>query len=71
MSASLSSIALSLGIMEIGVLIGTLLYGMSLLQTYIYVTSGRTGQVWLKLMVAAVWCVHAANSKSNDHLSLM
>jgi hypothetical protein len=47
-------LGLSLGAIEIGALVSTLLYGMALVQTYIYATSSPHDRVYLKLFVGLV-----------------
>lgn len=47
---------LSLGAIEISTLLSSVIYGMSLVQTYIYAASCQEDRLWLKLVVAGVWC---------------
>jgi hypothetical protein len=51
-------LGLTLGVIEIGVLMSTLLYGMTLVQTYIYAMSSSQDRIWMKLFVAIVWFVN-------------
>lgn len=50
-------LTLTLGVVEIGVLLSSLLYGMSLVQTYIYATNCKSDSIWLKTVVSVVWFV--------------
>jgi hypothetical protein len=45
---------LSLGAVEMGVLLTSALYGISVVQTYIYATSCRGDKMWVKALVAVV-----------------
>jgi hypothetical protein len=51
------SLDLSLGAIELGCLIAALLYGMFLVQLYMYALSCAKDRRWLKLLVALVWFV--------------
>jgi hypothetical protein len=61
------SLDLTLGVTEIGTFIGTLLYGMILLQCYIYVMSCREDRIWLKVFVFFVLCVSRVSSVLVSH----
>jgi hypothetical protein len=50
---------LSLGTVEFGILIATLLYGMSLVQTYTYFFSSLHDKIWLKAIVFLLWYAHS------------
>jgi hypothetical protein len=50
-------ITLTIGNIEIGILMATLLYGILVVQVYLYAGSRQTDQTWLKLAVAVVLCV--------------
>jgi hypothetical protein len=52
--AHLPKLDLSLGAIEIGVLVSTLLYGMTAVQSYTYFASSAPDRMWLKCFVAAV-----------------
>jgi hypothetical protein len=59
MASSILVNGLSLGAIEVGVLLSSLLYGMSLVQAYNYAINCTGDHAWLKAMVAAVWCVNS------------
>jgi hypothetical protein len=48
----------TMGAIEIGVLVSTLLYGMTVVQSYIYFASNAPDRLWLKSFVALVRWVH-------------
>ena len=56
----LSELDLSLGAVEIGILISTLLFGVVTLQCYSYATSSRaqSDTIRIRLLVALVWWVY-------------
>jgi hypothetical protein len=59
MADLLVSLDLSLGVIEIGTLFGTLLYGMTLVQCYMYATSCREDRLWLRVFVLFILYVLA------------
>jgi hypothetical protein len=50
-----SILDLSLGAVEMGVLLTSVLYGMSLVQTYTYAMHCRGDRMWVMALVAGVW----------------
>jgi hypothetical protein len=56
-----TSLDLSLGAIEIGVLLASILYGMSIVLGFVYASASEKDAIWLKLLVSAVWCVIYSN----------
>jgi hypothetical protein len=50
----IAEVKINLGNLELGVLIATLLFGVSMVQTFNVLLSKSNGQKWLKPLVAAV-----------------
>jgi hypothetical protein len=57
-----TSLDLSLGAIEIGVLLASILYGMSIILGFIYASASAKDTLWLKLLVSAVWYVISSYS---------
>ncbi|KAJ3781210.1 hypothetical protein GGU10DRAFT_367470 [Lentinula aff. detonsa] len=51
----MASLGLTLGVLEIGVLISSTLYGVTSMQLYIYYKNGFKDKLWIKLLVALIW----------------
>jgi hypothetical protein len=52
--AHMPKLDFTMGAIEIGVLVSTLLYGMTVVQSYIYFASNAPDRLWLKSFVALV-----------------
>jgi hypothetical protein len=62
---SLPSVGLALGTYQLGALITTLVYGVTLAQFYTYAISSKKDRVWLRLFVTLVW--YALSSLRHFH----
>lgn len=53
-----TSLATTLGAVEIGVMLSAVLYGVTTLQTYIYWQTPNQDKRWLRYLVAIIWFVY-------------
>ncbi|OCH89344.1 hypothetical protein OBBRIDRAFT_794379 [Obba rivulosa] len=52
----------TLGAVELGILISTMLYGMSTIQVFSYLEIGKRDSRWLKLFVASIWILETIHT---------
>jgi hypothetical protein len=57
------ALGLTLGVLEMGVIVSTLLYGMSTVQVLTYSQESRKDARWLRALVGLVWSVVDADLK--------
>ncbi|KAJ7083072.1 hypothetical protein B0H15DRAFT_889337 [Mycena belliarum] len=55
----LSELDLSLGALEIGILLSSVLWGVTTIQVYIYVTTSNKDPLWTKAIVYLVWSLES------------
>jgi hypothetical protein len=62
----------SLGAVELGILVATMLYGMSLVQAYRYFSiNNKSDTLAIKLMVVFLWFVLVPALTSDHHTNLL